>query len=325
MKKSWLPIFCFRFSSVCVLLVPISFLLHLIPAIADDNVSKPSESKPPILASLPKMDPSRWMVVLCSLGGDEEHEQRLTEAVKQVYSSAGPVFSVQPEHIRVLLSSKEMAKTIPDSKPCNRTSMAELAADLASASDSQSKYLFFVLGHSHLEGRNCQFNIDGPDIDQFDYAKLFGSLPGKEQIHWIGLPASGYWIKPLSGVNRMIISATEPAMEITATEMPYALGAILAGTAEHSSLSDIDGDGMLTLMDLYLSVNIEVHQSFVTQDYVPTEHAQLDDNADGRGSELQEPFLPRKEGDRPVRRFARKFLDGDQARKFLLRSIPAKY
>ena len=114
-------------------------------------------------------------------------------------------------------------------------------------------------------------------------------------------------------------------MEITATEMPYALGAILAGTAEHSSLSDIDGDGMLTLMDLYLSVIIEVHQSFVTQDYVPTEHAQLDDNADGRGSELQEPFLPKKEGDRPVRRFTRKFLDGDQARKFLLRSIPAKY
>lgn len=314
--------------------ISISLLFFSSVANADDELLNQSALKQSALkqsvptktslVTLTKMDLDRWMVVLCSLGGDEEHEKRLTEAVKQVHSSAGPVFGVQPEHIRVLLSSKEMAKTIPDSKPCNRKSMAELSADLAAASDNQSQYLFFVLGHSHLEGRSCQFNIDGPDIDQLDFAKLFGSLPGKEQIHWIGLPASGYWIKPLSGPNRIIISATEPALEITATEMPYALGAILAGTAEHSGLSDIDGDGSLTLMDLYLSVNIEIHQSFVTQDYVPTEHAQLDDNGDGRGSELQEPFLPRKEGDRPARKFTRKFLDGDQARKFLLRAILAR-
>lgn len=113
-------------------------------------------------------------------------------------------------------------------------------------------------------------------------------------------------------------------MEITATEMPYALGAILSGTGEHAKLADIDGDGQLTLMDLYLSVNIEVHQRFVTQDYLPTEHAQLDDNGDGRGAELQEPFLPRKESDPPLRKTVRKILDGDRARKFLLGVVPVK-
>ena len=54
----------------------------------DNWVSKPSESKQSILATLPKMDPSRWMVVHCSLGGDEEHEQRLTDqrrAVQRFY------------------------------------------------------------------------------------------------------------------------------------------------------------------------------------------------------------------------------------------------
>jgi hypothetical protein len=286
----------------------------------DDNAAlTPPEAKPPIVVTMPGADPNRWMIVLCSLGGDEEHEERLTEAVNRVVASAEPVFGVQPDHMRVLISGAEMAKKVAGAKACDRGSIAELATELAKSTDSQSQLFFFVLGHSHLEGRKCQFNISGPDIDQLDYASLFASLPGKEQIHWIGLPASGYWIKPLSGANRTILVATEPDMEITATEMPYALGAVLAGTAEHSALEDIDGDGKLTLMDLYLAVNIEVHQSFVTQDYLPTEHAQLDDNGDGRGTEVQEPFLPRKEGDPPARKSIRKISDGDLTRSCLLR------
>ena len=322
---NFFPTIAFRLLMLAFLLASSACPFYGIAVIADDNnaTSKQSESKASTLVTLPKVDSNRWMVVLCSLGGDEEHEKRLTEAVKQVLSSAGPVFGVQPDHIRVLLSSKEMAKTSPSSKPCNRTSMAELAAELTVASDNQSQHLFFVLGHSHLEGRSCQFNIEGPDIDQLDYAKLFGSLPGKEQFHWIGLPASGYWIKPLTGANRTIISATEPDLEITATQMPYALGAILAGKAEHAKLDDVDGDGRLTLLDLYLSVNIEVHQSFVTQDYLPTEHAQLDDNGDGRGTELQQLYLPKKEGDPPVRKTIRKILDGNQACGLLLGFVPS--
>ena len=298
-------------------------LLHSMQGNADDSVAK-AEPMPSSIITLQNADFNRWMVVLCSLGGDEEHEEKLTLAVEQLVSSAGPVFGVKPEHIRVLLSSREMTKKIAVSKACDRGSLVELAADLSVSSDSQSQYFFFVIGHSHLDGRSCQFNITGPDIDQLDYAKLFGKLPGKEQVHWIGLPASGYWIKPLSGANRTIITATEADLEITATEMPFALGGILAGTAEHAKLEDIDKDGRLTLLDLYLAVNIEVHQSFVTQDYLPTEHAQLDDNGDGRGAELQVPYLPRKEGERSARKTIQKVLDGEQAQRVLLGMFPTK-
>ncbi len=311
----------FRLLSLAWLLASSSILCWQNCVFADDEntVATPPETKPSVLVALPDMAPNRWMIVLCSLGGDEEHEERLTEAVKQVVASAEPVFGVPPEHIRVLISGKDMAKKIANAKPCDRSSIADLAADLTKSSDSQSQYLFFVLGHSHLEGRSCQFNIEGPDLDQLDYAKLFGGLPGQEQVHWIGVPASGFWIKPLSRVGHVIISATEPDMEITATEMPYALGAVLAGAGEHSKLEDIDGDGKLTLIDLYLAVSIEVHQRFVTQDYLPTEHGQLDDNGDGRGTELQEPFLPRKESDPPARKSIRKILDGESSRNYLLR------
>ena len=290
---------------------------------ADDSVPK-TEPTPASFVTLQGADENRWMIILCSLSGDEEHEEKLTLAVEQLSSSAGPVFGVKPEHLRVLLSSKEMSEKTPGSKPCDRSSLAELAAELMVTSNSQSQYFFFLLGHSHLRDRSCQFNIVGPDIDQLDYAKLFGKLPGKEQVHWIGLPASGYWIKPLSGENRTIITATEADLEITATEMPFALGAIVAGTSEYSKLEDIDKDGRLTLMDLYLAVDIEVHQRFVTQDYLPTEHAQLDDNGDGRGAELQESYLPKKEGELPVRKIPQKYLDGEQSRRVMLGVLQTK-
>jgi len=315
---SWLPRLMQRF------LLAVSFcLMHSIQGNADDSVAK-TEPQVSSVITLQNADSNRWMVVLCSLGGDEEHEEKLTLAVDRLVSSAGPVFGVKPEHVRVQLSSGAMTKKIAGSKPCDRSSLVELAADLSVSSDSQSQYFFFVIGHSHLDGRSCQFNIVGPDIDQMDYAKLFGKLPGKEQVHWIGLPASGYWIKPLTGANRTIITATEADHEITAIEMPFALGGILAGTAEHAKLEDIDKDGRLTLLDLYLAVNIEVHQSFVTQDYLPTEHAQLDDNGDGRGTELQEPYLPKKEGEPAKRKTNRKVLDGDQAKRILLGMLATK-
>jgi len=304
--------------SVRVLAVGYAMIFAACLGIADDaTVSQPEAKRTDVLTAR-QADANRWMVILCSLGGDEVHEERLTQTVKQIASSAGPVFGVEPEHMRVLLSSKEMVSKVPNSKPCNRNSLQQLSTELTSLTNGDSNYVFFVVGHSHLEGRSCQFNIEGPDVDQLEYAKLFGGLPGKDQVHWIGLPASGYWIKPLTGPGRTIITATEPDMEITATEMPYALGSILTANGEHSKLSDLDGDGKLTLMDLYLAVTIEVHQGFVTQEYLPTEHAQLDDNGDGRGTELQESFLPRKEGEPPVRKSVRKILDGDQARKFLL-------
>ena len=240
---------------------------------------------------LSPVEKDRWLIVLCSLSGDEEHEKRLTQSIQQISQSIRPVFGVESEHFQVLLSSKSMLNAVPGAKPCNRTTLEELTIELQNVLSAESEFIFFVLGHAHLDGRSSQFNIAGPDIDQNEYAGLFEKLSNTRQIHWIGTPISGYWIKALSKANRVIMTATVADLEITATEMPYALGDILAGTASHSKLADIDGDGSVTMLDLYLAVNIEVHGRFLAEEFVPTEHALLDDNGDGRGSALQEPFL----------------------------------
>jgi hypothetical protein len=74
--------------------------------------------------------------------------------------------------------------------------------------------------------------------------------------------------------------------------MPYALADVVAGRGAHAKLEDIDRDGSLSLLDLYLASALEVHGRFKVLERLQTEHAQLDDNGDGRASELQFPYLP---------------------------------
>ncbi len=61
---------------------------------------------------------------------------------------------------------------------------------------------------------------------------------------------------------------------------------------------DRDKDGKLSVFELYLAVVSSVMQRYADAEDLPTEHAQLDDNGDGRGTELQERFLPPELGGR---------------------------
>jgi hypothetical protein len=53
---------------------------------------------------------------------------------------------------------------------------------------------------------------------------------------------------------------------------------------------DVDKDGVLSLLDLYLAVALDVAKRYSEEELLATEHAQLDDNGDGRASELQAQY-----------------------------------
>jgi hypothetical protein len=190
----------------------------------------------------------------------------------------------------------------------------------------QDETWVIFLGHAHLYGNRSQFNIQDRDIDQNEFAKLASELTQQRQIFILTMPVSGFWMKPLAKPNRVVITATEPALEFTGTEMPYVIANILAGVGEHQNVQDLDGDGIVSLLDFYLAVNLEIEATFRTMERLQTEHAQLDDNGDGKGSEIQSAYLPvvsqkDKSVSKPVlpAPIAAESLDG-----FLSRHIPLK-
>ena len=152
-----------------------------------------------------------------------------------------------------------------------------------------------VIGHNYFDGRDSHLNIPGPDLDQREFAKLFDGIKAKEQLFLITTPASGFFIKPLAAGGRIVISATEPDQEVNETLFPHALADVLAEPPEGT---DRDKDGKISVLELYLAVVANVMKRYVDAGNLPTEHAQIDDNADGRGTELQEYYLPSELGGR---------------------------
>ncbi|TXT24138.1 MAG: hypothetical protein FD138_3123, partial [Planctomycetota bacterium] len=145
--------------------------------------------------------------------------------------------------------------------------------------------------------KHSWLNLPGPDIQQTDFAKLFADLTAREQVFFITTPTSGFYVKPLSAKGRVVISATETDWETNETEYPHELARVLSASPEAKEL-DSDQDGTISLFDLYVTVARNLAQSYLEREFLATEHPLLDDNGDGRGTEVQIDFLTEEQGGR---------------------------
>ena len=245
----------------------------------------------------------RWLLLCCGLPGDDDHRQKMTEACRKIISASEPVLGVAPDHLRFLAGDDDMHSELSEltqqSDICTSETVQTALKMLADSIPPDDSCWVIVIGHAHLYGARSQYNVMDKDFDQKQFGEWASQLICKEQVFWLTTPVSGFWIRPRKSDNRIVISATEADLEFTGTEMPYALADVLAGDAEHSSLTDIDQDGEVSLLDLYLATNLEIDGRFKALERLQTEHAQLDDNGDGRGSEVQQPYLPPEKKDEP--------------------------
>lgn len=240
----------------------------------------------------------RSLLLCCGLPGDDVHREKMTSAVRSLQSSVQTVFGIASEQQIVLVADEQMQddlrETFSNNGVCTSASVKTQLDELSKSLSEDDSLLCVFIGHGHLNRNSSQFNVMDSDFDQTSFSDWTQSLKCREQIFILTQPLSGFWIRPLRRPGRVVITATEADLEFNGTEMPYALADVLSGESQHSQLNDIDGDGNISLLDLYIATNLEVDGRFTAMERLQTEHAQLDDNADGRGTELQQPYLPVK-------------------------------
>jgi len=152
-----------------------------------------------------------------------------------------------------------------------------------------------AVGHGHHDGRRSYFNIPGPDPTEAAFGQLFAGLNCREQLFFITTSSSGFFLRPLSAPGRIVVTATEPDQEVNETIYPLALADVLAAPPPEA---DRDKDGALSALELYLAIATDVLKRYADAEEIATEHAQLDDNGDGRGTEIQLNYLPPELGGR---------------------------
>ncbi len=248
---------------------------------------------------------TRRALIICGHPGDEQHETEFLGTIGTLFRGLTDQHGFAIENIRLLVGSDVEDASLQEAHPVldtlnatlsTKEGVASAAKELVQTAAADDIVWVIVMGHTHLDRSRSFFNLPGPDMQQTQFAKLFDELQAREQVFFITMPASGYYIKPLSREGRVIITATEADLEINGTLFPSVLADALADAP--SEEFDADADGRYSLFDLYIRVTTAVAQQYLDEELLSTEHANLDDNADGRGSELQRDWLKEELGGR---------------------------
>jgi hypothetical protein len=139
--------------------------------------------------------------------------------------------------------------------------------------------LLFLVGHGTFDGVDAKFNLVGPDLEVAEWAAMLRAVPGRLVIV-NAAPASSPFVERLSGPRRVVISATDSAVQRFDTVFPeYFIGAFKEDAA------DIDKNGRTSVWEAFAWAAGAVRRYYQERGQLATERPLLDDNGDGVGRE----------------------------------------
>jgi hypothetical protein len=236
---------------------------------------------------------TRRALVVCGLPGDDEHRTLYAGAVEKVVGALTGKYGFDKGEVLVRFGDPAKEGDGPALKGSrglsDRAGIEADVAELKKRLGPDDALWVILLGHGHYDGRHAHLNIPGPDLDERAFGRLFEGVKAREQVFFVTTSASGFFLKPLAATGRVVVTATEADQEVNETLFPLALADALASPPEGA---DRDKDGALSVFELYLAAVTDVMKRYAADENLPTEHARLDDNGDGHGSELQEDHLP---------------------------------
>lgn len=244
---------------------------------------------------------NRHALIICGHPGDDEHRALYAETVEKLHRALTSHYGFAAGDIRILFGSETGADDGPALQAARGLSTKDTikkeVAGLREELEPDDGLWVIALGHAHYDGRRSWLNLPDRDMPAAEFGSLFERLDVREEVFFITTPVSGFFLRPLARDGRIVISATEADLEVNETIFPLALAEVLAAPPEPEAF-DADEDGTLSVFDLYIAVAREVADRYVQDELLATEHAQLDDNGDGRGTEVQIDYLTEEQGGR---------------------------
>ncbi len=292
-------------------------------------------------ADTAKSSGRRIAVIIVGHPGDNEHVEMFRSAVAKIRNGMVEHYGFRAEDIHVFTGDgeEEDAATVaeqtaernadgttgaesalpsddvldstaagPPAKPATRESIATELQPLKPTVRADDSLYVIAMGHTHFEAGLAWFNLHGPDVQQTQFAEFFQGFKAKEQVFFVTIPCSGYYIRTLSGPGRYIITATETDLEVNETLSPHALADLFS--ADPDVKWDLNSDKQLSLLEFYIALCQGVADLYSDETLIATEHGLLDDNGDGRGSELQQHYLSEDQGGLPKNRQRRILTEG---------------
>lgn len=230
-------------------------------------------AKPAINTATPRV----W--IFNGTPGDDEHHEFYEANLQSLRTSLTQRFAVPAANITVLYGPKNAGYD----GPCTREALlAELVKVVAHTKTAGAGPAWIILeGHANPVPGGAMFNLPGPDVSLREMGEALKECPPQAPLVVLGTTTvSTDLMKRMSRPGRYVITASSAGDKESETEFPRALAQALAADA-----SDANRDGVLSLTELFLATNESVLAIYKKGDYIVTEHAQLDGNGDGKGTQ----------------------------------------
>jgi hypothetical protein len=243
----------------------------------------------------------RIAVIICGHPGDADHVELFQGAVEKIRTGLAAHYQFAPVDIHVFNGDEEDADSDPAQATATDSDQDPVESAVEPAAIASSMPATKEIISAELQNLTTMITEnDSLFVIVIEFAAMFEGIAAKEQTFLITSPCSGYYIKPLSRPGRVIISATESDLEVNETLCPHALADLLS--AAPLAEWDLDADKSLSLFEFYIALCRGVADRYIDETLIATEHAQLDDNADGKGTELQLHYLTEDQGGLPKNR-----------------------
>lgn len=143
-------------------------------------------------------------------------------------------------------------------------------------------HLYVILfGHGSFDGANARLNIPRRDLDDFDYAAMLDGIPAGRVVFVNTASASGPFAAALSAPERIVITATASGTERDETIFPQFFVESLRNPD-----ADLDKNGGLSVLEAFTYAARRTGRHYEEAGQLATEHALMEDNADGSGSRV---------------------------------------
>lgn len=225
-------------------------------------------------------------VIVVGLGGQESYRESFHAEAAQIYEALTDRHGIPSENVTYL---GERVEVDPEmiSLRSTRANVLQVLGEIAQDAQSMDRLLVVLIGHGTAGRQEIQFNLPGPDLTPTDFQLGLTAFPTQTLALVHTGTASGGFIQPLSGPNRILVAATRSERELNATEFGQFFAAAIAGDG-----ADLDKDLRVSLLEAFQFAKQEVARYYETENEMLTENAVLDDNGDGAASEDPGPDGP---------------------------------
>lgn len=230
-----------------------------------------------LLLATPAIASERYAVIVSGASGGEKYAEQQQKWRASLAASLKARFVFADANLMMLDEVSE------GSSKANADNVRRVMGDLRRRATRDDTIFLVLLGHGTFDGADAKFNLVGPDLSAAEWKGLLDGISGRV-VFVDTTEASFPFLDALSSRGRVVITATDSAMQRFATVFPEYFILALADVA-----SDLDRNGRVSVWEAFAAASAGVRRHYERRGQLSTERPLLDDNGDREGRDAEAP------------------------------------